>query len=299
MNGDEIDSAMEDSSKQDACATSKPWWMSRTVIGVLIAAAAGLASRWGIQIDVRAMTDIALIVGGAGLAIYGRTKATTPIRFTNRKTVPGGPFNPDAEVRKAIPVSGGRGGNDKGHALDVLMPIIGLVIVFLLGAMFYLMLGGCVMYTTQRTGRGTERVNAAGVWPLVTYTWVSGNRTDVPKVSPTPSPSPVPDVIDEQPDLSAAGTLPRPRDGTRALPEDLLRFVHVDEAPVLQRLLTGIRPTFEVSESGTRVAVDEHGVTVLGSASTDDFGAYALSQWDAWRSANDYAVGIKTGTECW
>ncbi len=68
-------------------------------------------------------------------------------------TVPGGPFNPNAEVKKAKPISRPGGGNFKGHVLDVALPLIGLVVVFGLAAVSILMMGGCAqMDSSVRAG---------------------------------------------------------------------------------------------------------------------------------------------------
>lgn len=82
---------------------SKKPWQSRTIIGAVITILALVAGFWKIKIDVANLTEIVMQVSGiigAVLVIYGRWKATQPITFSG-KTTPGGPFNPQAEVRKA------------------------------------------------------------------------------------------------------------------------------------------------------------------------------------------------------
>ena len=61
----------------------KPWYESRAVWGGVVAALAGVAALFGLQLDepalVEALTAVGGLVGGA-LAIYGRVKADAPIR---------------------------------------------------------------------------------------------------------------------------------------------------------------------------------------------------------------------------
>jgi hypothetical protein len=79
---------------------SKPWWMSRTIIGAF-AVFLGMALRAsGIDILNEELTPLLTIVleaGGATLAVYGRVKARQAIK----RVTPGGRFNPNAEVRRA------------------------------------------------------------------------------------------------------------------------------------------------------------------------------------------------------
>lgn len=81
----------------------KPWWQSRTIIGIVVMLLAQALKWLNIDIVNEELTDIVTIAmetAGAGLAVYGRVKA----RKTLRRTRPGGLFNPHAEVRRAKPV---------------------------------------------------------------------------------------------------------------------------------------------------------------------------------------------------
>lgn len=81
----------------------KPWWQSRTIIGIIVMLLAQVLKWLHIDIVNEELTDIVTIAMeavGAGLAVYGRVKA----RKTLRRTKPGGLFNPHAEVRRASPV---------------------------------------------------------------------------------------------------------------------------------------------------------------------------------------------------
>jgi hypothetical protein len=79
---------------------SKPWWMSRTIIGAA-AVFLGMALRTsGVDIlneELTALLTVLLEAGGATLAVVGRIKARKAIR----RTKPGGEYNPQAEVRRA------------------------------------------------------------------------------------------------------------------------------------------------------------------------------------------------------
>jgi uncharacterized membrane protein len=80
----------------------KAWWQSRTIIGIVVMLLAQVLKWFKIDIVNEELTDIVTLAMesiGAGLAIYGRVKA----RKTIRRTIPGGKFNPNAEVRKAKP----------------------------------------------------------------------------------------------------------------------------------------------------------------------------------------------------
>ena len=65
---------------------TKPWYMSRTVWGALIAIAASLANAAGVEIKAAAEGELAaLLVSAAGtigglIAIYGRISARRPVR---------------------------------------------------------------------------------------------------------------------------------------------------------------------------------------------------------------------------
>ena len=81
----------------------KPWWQSRTIIGIVVMLLAQALKWLNVDIVNEELTDIVTIAmeaAGAGLAVYGRVNA----RKTLRRTRPGGLFNPNAEVRRAKPV---------------------------------------------------------------------------------------------------------------------------------------------------------------------------------------------------
>ena len=102
------------SDEQNNSEDAKPIWQSRTIIGAFVTILALVAGFKNFKIDVANLTDILVQVAGlvgAAFAIYGRIKATQPIKFIAR-TTPGGPFNPSAPVKKAEPItptSGERG----------------------------------------------------------------------------------------------------------------------------------------------------------------------------------------------
>lgn len=82
---------------------TKPWWQSRTIVGVIVLILAQVLKYLKIDIVNEELTDIVVLAMdaiGASLAIYGRVKA----RRTLTGTIPGGKFNPNAEVRRAKPV---------------------------------------------------------------------------------------------------------------------------------------------------------------------------------------------------
>lgn len=78
----------------------KPWWQSRTIIGVLVMLLSQ-ALKWGnidiLEPELTDMITLAMDTIGASLAIYGRISARRQITLTK----PGGPFNPKAKVRRA------------------------------------------------------------------------------------------------------------------------------------------------------------------------------------------------------
>lgn len=81
----------------------KAWWQSRTIIGIVVMLLAQVLKWFNVDIVNEELTDMVTLAMesiGAALAIYGRVKARKAIR----RTKPGGPFNPNAEVRKAKPV---------------------------------------------------------------------------------------------------------------------------------------------------------------------------------------------------
>jgi len=82
---------------------TKPWWQSRTIVGVIVLILAQVLKYLKIDIVNEELTDIVVLAMdaiGASLAIYGRVKARKAIK----RTTPGGKFNPNAEVRRAKPV---------------------------------------------------------------------------------------------------------------------------------------------------------------------------------------------------
>lgn len=63
----------------------KPWWQSRTIIGIAVTLVAQLLSRYGVTVTpelqgeaVSAILDL-MTAAGAGLAVYGRISASQPI----------------------------------------------------------------------------------------------------------------------------------------------------------------------------------------------------------------------------
>ena len=79
---------------------TKPWWQSRTILGIAIMLLAQGLKFAKVDLATEEVTQIVYLAAetlGASLAIYGRVKARKAIRRTN----PGGNFNPRAEVRKA------------------------------------------------------------------------------------------------------------------------------------------------------------------------------------------------------
>jgi len=110
----------------------KPW-ESRTIIGAVITIISLVASFKNVKIDVSSLTDNVMdVIGlfGAAMVIWGRFKATRPISFIGG-TMPGGQFNPKAEVKKAEPVSPApRPPGQSGRAdVDALLIIAGLFLL--------------------------------------------------------------------------------------------------------------------------------------------------------------------------
>ena len=122
---------------------AKPFWQSRTIIGSVVTIIALVAGFKNVKIDVANLTDIlvdAAGIVGAIFAIWGRFKATKPITFLGA-TVPGGQFNPNAEVKKAEPVKAGGTptlpGNSGRADVDTLLV---LWIIFLLAGIAFFQL---------------------------------------------------------------------------------------------------------------------------------------------------------------
>jgi hypothetical protein len=79
---------------------TKPWWMSKTIIGALVVFLGMGLRASGVDIlneELTAILTLAMETLGASLAIWGRLSARKAIK----RTFPGGRFNPNAEVRKA------------------------------------------------------------------------------------------------------------------------------------------------------------------------------------------------------
>ncbi len=77
----------------------KPWWQSKTLIGIAVMLLSQLLRHFKVDLIDQELTDILTLVldtVGAGLAIYGRVNARKALKLT----MPGGPFNPSAEVRR-------------------------------------------------------------------------------------------------------------------------------------------------------------------------------------------------------
>lgn len=94
-------------------APAKPWWASRTVLGLLATVLAGLANRAGWEISNDQITPIllhAVELGGLALAAWGTVRRSAPIDPTLVARLPGGravrlpvrthgPGDPDADPR--------------------------------------------------------------------------------------------------------------------------------------------------------------------------------------------------------
>jgi uncharacterized membrane protein len=79
---------------------TKAWWQSRTILGIVIMLAAQVLKYLKVDIANEELSSIVYLAAetlGASLAIWGRVKARKAIK----RTRPGGPYNPNAEVRKA------------------------------------------------------------------------------------------------------------------------------------------------------------------------------------------------------
>lgn len=77
----------------------KAWWQSRTIIGVAVMLLSQALRHANVDIVDAELTDmitLALDTLGAALAIYGRVNARKQLKLT----MPGGAFNPRAEVRR-------------------------------------------------------------------------------------------------------------------------------------------------------------------------------------------------------
>lgn len=57
----------------------KPWYLSRAVVGILVATAALVANFWGIEIDVEEATTLVVGIGGLVMAFVGTIRRSSPI----------------------------------------------------------------------------------------------------------------------------------------------------------------------------------------------------------------------------
>lgn len=92
---------------------AKPWWASRTVLGLLASLLATIARRWGWEVDHESLTSVLLQgveVAGLALAAWGTVRRSAPIDPTLVARLPGGravrlpvrthgPGDPDADPR--------------------------------------------------------------------------------------------------------------------------------------------------------------------------------------------------------
>ena len=62
-----------------APAAAKPWYLSRAVIGIMIAGVALVANYWGVEIDVEKATELAVTGAGLALAFVGTVRRRAPI----------------------------------------------------------------------------------------------------------------------------------------------------------------------------------------------------------------------------
>jgi len=93
-------SAARDVGLREPSLPAKPWWQSRTIIGIAVMVLSQILRSAKVDIVDAELTDmltLALDTCGAALAIYGRIDARKSLKLT----MPGGPFNPKAPVKKA------------------------------------------------------------------------------------------------------------------------------------------------------------------------------------------------------
>lgn len=62
-----------------APAAAKPWYLSRSVVGILVSMAALAANFWGWEIDVEEATTLAFGAGGLLVALVGTLRRRAPI----------------------------------------------------------------------------------------------------------------------------------------------------------------------------------------------------------------------------
>jgi len=112
------------SSARPLPADAKPWWQSRTLIGLAAMLLGQVLRRYRVDIlpeELSDMLTLALETVGASLAIYGRVYARQALRLTR----PGGPFNKRAEVRRAQAADPEWQQREGGHArLSVLVAVL-------------------------------------------------------------------------------------------------------------------------------------------------------------------------------
>lgn len=61
---------------------TKPWWQSKTKIGILVSSVAAILGLFGVVVDAGVITDVAFgvaVLVGNWYASYGRNTADTPI----------------------------------------------------------------------------------------------------------------------------------------------------------------------------------------------------------------------------
>jgi hypothetical protein len=80
-------------------APAKAWWQSKTILGIIGLVAVLIAERANLPVtqdEAGELITLAVALVSAAVAIFGRVRARKEIKIT----VPGGTFNPHAEVRK-------------------------------------------------------------------------------------------------------------------------------------------------------------------------------------------------------
>lgn len=62
-----------------APAAAKPWYLSRAIVGILVALVAVVVRNWGVEIDVEEATTLAVGIGGLVVALVGTIRRSAPI----------------------------------------------------------------------------------------------------------------------------------------------------------------------------------------------------------------------------
>ncbi len=140
----------------------KAWWKSKTILGIVGLLGAFLFERFHLAVSSDDITNVITLAGGllaAIVAIVGRVKAQKSLTMT----MPGGAFNPRAEVRKAIAVKP----SDKGHSL--------LAPLFLIAA-FELLYLTALAGATWQASRYSETFFSAHNSPLISFHKAEDNR---------------------------------------------------------------------------------------------------------------------------